>query len=87
MTVTPRALPATLLPVEATTASRLAANALTLMPPWVPLIELVTVSVAVIYWLPAVRRVALKVPLPLVKVVLAGRLAWLSELVKWSVPA
>ena len=35
--------------------------------------ELVTVSVAVRVWLPAVLSVKLKVPLPLVKVALAGK--------------
>ena len=51
-----------------------------------PVIELVTVSVAVIVWLPAVLSVALKVPVPLVKVLLAGRTAAPSVLVKWTVP-
>ena len=52
----------------------------------VPVIELVAVSVAVIVWLPAVFSVALKVPVPLVSVLLAGRTAWPSLLVKWTVP-
>ena len=43
-------------------------------------------SVAVIVWLPAVLSVALKVPVPLVSVELAGRAAWPSVLVKWTVP-
>ena len=64
-----------------------AAAALTAMVLLVPVIELVTVSVAVIVWLPAVFRVALKVPAPLVRVLLAGRVAWPSLLVKWTVPA
>ena len=42
---------------------------------------------AVIVWLPAVLSVTLKVPVPLVSVLLAGRLAWLSLLVKCTVPA
>ena len=41
--------------------------------PLVPVIVLVTVSVAVIVWLPAVFSVTLNVPVPLVKVVLAGK--------------
>ena len=73
-------------PVEARKTRRLAGKAVTVMPLWVPLMELVTVSVAVIDWLPAVRSVALKVPVPLVKVVLAGTLACGSELVKCNVP-
>ena len=52
-----------------------------------PVIELVAVSVAVIVWLPAVFSVTLKVPVPLVNVALAGRIAALSLLVKWTVPA
>ena len=48
----------------------------------VPLIELLAVSVAVMVWLPAVCRVAEKVPVPLVSVESAGRLAAPSELVK-----
>ncbi len=49
--------------------------------------ELVTVSVAVIDWVPAVSSVAEKVPVPLVRVALAGSVAWASLLVKWTVPA
>jgi hypothetical protein len=44
--------------------------------------ELVTVSVAVMVWLPAVRKVALKLAVPLVKVLLAGKVALPSVLVK-----
>ena len=47
---------------------------------------LVTVSVAVIVWLPAVFSVTLNVPVPLVSVALAGRTAAASLLVKWTVP-
>ena len=43
-----------------------------------PVIELVTVSVAVTVWLPAVFRVTLKLPAPLVRVELAGSTAWES---------
>src|SRR5437868_3174734 len=42
------------------------------------------VSVAVMVWLPAVTRVAVKVAVPLVSVALAGRVALPSELVKWT---
>ena len=42
----------------------------------------ITVSVAVIVWLPAVFSVALNVPVPLVSVLVAGRRAWPSLLVK-----
>jgi hypothetical protein len=57
----------------------------------VPVIVPRMVSVVVRVWLPAVLRVvvAVKVWLPLsapVKVVLAGRTAWASLEVKWTVP-
>ena len=51
-----------------------------------PVIEMVTVSVAVSAWLPAVLRVALKVPVPFVSVLSLGRTAWPSLLVKCTVP-
>jgi hypothetical protein len=41
----------------------------------VPVIDAVTVSVAVIVWLPAVLSVTENVPMPLVSVLLAGRIA------------
>src|SRR5205809_527007 len=46
----------------------------------------VTVSVAVMLWTPDVFKVALDEPTPLVKLELAGRLAWRSLLVKCTVP-
>ena len=52
----------------------------------VPAIEPVTESVAVMVWLPRVLSVALKVPVPLVSMLLAGRLAAPSLLVNWTVP-
>ena len=58
-----------------------------LMELLVPVIDMVTVSVAVIVWLPAVFNVALKLPTPLLNVLLAGRTALPSVLVKWTVPA
>jgi hypothetical protein len=51
-----------------------------------PVIEAVTVSVTVTAQLPAVFGVAEKVPVPLVSVALAGRAAWASKLVNFTVP-
>jgi len=45
------------------------------------------VSVALIIRLPAVFKVALKLPVPLLNVLLPGSTAWASLLVKWIVPA
>ena len=55
--------------------------------PLLPVIELVAVLVAVIVWLPDVFSVTLKVPVPPVNVVLAGRTAAASLLLKKIVPA
>ena len=52
-----------------------------------PVSEAVVVSVAVIVWPPAVFSVAEKVPVPLVKVESAGKVAAPSVLVKCIVPA
>ena len=61
---------------------------LTLMEPEMPLIEALTVSVAVMVCSPAVFNVAEKVPAPLVTVELAGEnTAWVSLLVTRTVPA
>jgi hypothetical protein len=49
-------------------------------------IEAVTVSVAVIVWLPRVFSVTEKVSNPFVKVESAGSAAWPSVLVKCTVP-
>jgi hypothetical protein len=85
VTVTLVLLPAVTVPGEAVTVKVLAAAGLTVtVAP--PVMELVTVSVAVTDWLPAVFRVTVKVPTPLVSVELAGSTAWLSPLVKWTVP-
>ncbi len=46
-----------------------------------------TVSVAMMVWLPEVFRVAEKVPVPFVSVELAGSTALPSVLEKWTVPA
>ena len=55
--------------------------------PDVPVIEPVTVSVAVMVCAPFVFSVAENVPVPLVSAEFAGRTAWPSLLVKWTVPA
>ena len=60
--------------------------AFTVMPVWEPVVELVTVSVAVIDCEPAVSRVTVKVPTPLVRPALAGRTALLSLEVILTVP-
>jgi len=52
----------------------------------VPVIDGVTESVAVIAWLPGVRKVDETLAVPLVSVESAGSVALLSELVKWTVP-
>jgi len=51
-----------------------------------PVIEGVTVSVAVMVWLPAVFSVAENVPIPPVNCAFAGRVACASLLVKCTVP-
>jgi hypothetical protein len=66
----------------ATTAKCVAAPAETVMAPDVPVIEAVTVSVAVTVWLPAVFKVRLKLPTPLTRVVLGGSTAAPSVEVK-----
>ena len=55
--------------------------------PEVPVIEPLLVSVAVMVCVPAVRNVARNVPVPFVRVELAGSVAEPSRLVKWTVPA
>jgi len=52
----------------------------------VPVIEAVTVSVAVMVWLPPVFSVAEKVAVPFVSAEFAGSTAWPSLLVKCAVP-
>ena len=64
-----------------------AAPGFTTMPDWVPVIDPVTVSVAVIVRVPTVLRVTAKVPTPLVRVPLEGSVAAPSELVIATVPA
>ncbi len=73
--------------VEAALTDRcVAAAALSAMALVVPVTELATVSVAVTVWLPADLSVTETVPVPLVKVVLLGRTAAPSLLVKRTVP-
>ena len=52
----------------------------------VPLMAGVPVSLAVTESKPAVLSVTAKVPTPLMRVSSAGKTAWPSELVKWTVP-
>ena len=54
----------------------------TIMVALVPVIELLTVSVAVTVWEPAVSKVTENVPTPLVRVELEGKTAALSVEVK-----
>ena len=70
----------------ALTLKCVAAAALTAMALLVPVSEPIVVSVTLILSLPAVFNVALKVPVPLVSVLLAGRTAWPSLLLKWAAP-
>jgi len=58
----------------------------TVTPDFVAVMAADTVSVAVSESKPAVSKATLKVPLPLVSVALAGRMARWSLLVKWTVP-
>src|SRR5690242_13725556 len=55
-------------------------------PPEVPLMDPLTVSMAVIVWVPSFLNVAEQVPVPLVNVPSGGRMADPSVLVKWMVP-
>ncbi len=68
--------------VGAETTNRAAAPGATAMSPLVPVMVEVTESVAVTVLLLAVLKVTEKVPTPLVRVLLAGRAAELSEEVK-----
>ena len=63
-----------------------AAAGLTVIAPEVPVIEELTVSVAVIVRLPAVFSVAENVPVPLLSVELVGNIPCPSELLKCTVP-
>ena len=52
-----------------------------------PLSEPMTVSVAVMFWLPELSVVAKKFPAPPGRGAFAGRMALASLLAKWTVPA
>lgn len=71
----------------AATAKCVVAAGLTAIVLEVPVIEAVTVSVAVMVRFPAVFKVATNVPAPLVSVELAGNTAAPSVLVKCTMPA
>ena len=76
------ATPAVIEAGKPVTIKVLAAAATTVMPDWLPVSELVSVSVAVNDWLPAVFKMALKAPMPLLRPASAGRSAWASLLLK-----
>jgi hypothetical protein len=86
VTVTLKAVPA-VSGVAAVTLKCVAVPVLTTIAPEVPVIDEVTVSVAVMVWLPAVFSVAVNVLVPLVSVLFAGSVAAPSLLVKCTVPA
>ena len=71
----------------AATVKWVAAAGATVTAPEVPVIVAVTVSVAVMVRLPAVFKVARKVPAPPVSVASTGSKAAGSELVKCTVPS
>ena len=85
VTVTLIAVPAVAV-LGALTKKCVAAAALTEIELVVPVIELVTVSVAVTVCAPAVFNVTENMPTPLVSVPFAGRVARPSVLVKCTVP-
>ena len=85
MTVTLIAVPAVSV-LGALTEKCVAAAALTEIELVVPVMALLTVSVAVTVCAPAVLRVTENVPTPLVSVPFAGKVARPSVLVKWTVP-
>ena len=90
VTVTSRAVPAIVCvgscPVAPVNEKCVAVPAPTLIDEETPVIDEVTVSVAVTVWVPAVSRVTEKVPAPFIKVVSADSLAAPSVLVKCTVP-
>jgi hypothetical protein len=71
----------------AETAKCVAGGTVTAMELELPVIDGVTVSVAVRVWFPAVFKVAENVPTPFVKIEFAGKTAVPSLLVKCTVPA
>ena len=90
MTVLPEASSAVTLTVigvpvmaeEGAETTSVEAETVTVMVALVPVIELFTVSVAVMVWVPAISKVTENVPTPLVRVELEGKTAWLSVEVK-----
>ena len=72
--------------LAACTDSVVAGPGLTVIELKVKVRETVTVSVAVIVWLPAVFNVTEKFPVPFVNCASFGKFAWISELVKCTVP-
>ena len=58
----------------------------TVIPASVSVSDGFALSVAVMPWVPAVLRVAAKVPVPLIRMASFGRVAWPSVDVKWTVP-
>src|SRR5262249_59097255 len=74
-------------PKSATTDTGVVAPLPTVIDPLVPVTAGPSVSVPVMVCGPAVSRVAVNVPVPLVRAESAGRTACTSELVKWIVPA
>ena len=85
VTVKLKAVPLLAFP-GAETAKCVAVAAFTAMSEDVPLMEAVTVSLAVMVAKPDVLRVAEKFPAPFVSVEFAGRIAAPSLLVKCTVP-
>ena len=83
VTVKLNALPAV---GDAEEIRRWVAAGLTKIAGELPVVELVTVSVAVMVWLPAVLSVAVNVRVPLESDELTGRVADPSLEVKWTVP-
>ena len=86
MTVAVPVTPAVILVGKPARLSVEAAAGVTVMLLSVPLSELFAVSVAVSDWTPAVFKVALKLPVPLVRATLAGNTASGSLVVKCTVP-
>src|SRR5437868_512112 len=90
VTVTVPAVPAVLEEAKPETTRLLAAAGLMLRPLWLPVIELVAVSVAVRDWLPAVLSRSLEHTSQAqsrLDVLSAGRTAWESLVVKCALPA
>lgn len=85
VTVTKNGVPA-VAAAGAETSKCVAVVATTVIAPVMPVIEAVTVSVAVTVCVPTVFSVTEKIPVPLMSVLFAGRTACPSVLVKCTVP-